>query len=178
MSSRHNHNKHKKRSGLLMAIGIAVGTVAFIAGLVYLGAVNKSTPSVAASGKSSLTVSTVSYDFGTVSMATGKVSTTFNVSNATDQPVVISRFFSSCMCTSVSARIGDRNYGPFGMQGHGGAIPFINATVPPGETVPFKVTFDPAAHGPAGIGRIVRNVFVDSPNGDRLTLTISASVTP
>ena len=160
-----------------MVIGIVAGTVALVAGLVYLGTVNKSAPSAAASGKSSLAASILSYDFGTVSMAAGKVSTMFNISNPTDQSIVISRFFSSCMCTSASARIGDRSYGPFGMQGHG-VIPFINATVQPGETVPFQVTFDPAAHGPAGIGRIVRNVFIDSSNGDRLTLTISATVTP
>ena len=161
-----------------MAVGIVAVTVAFLAGLIYLSAVNKPAPSAAASGTSSLTASTTSYDFGMVSMANGKVSTTFNVSNTTNQPIVVSRFFSSCMCTSASARIGDRNYGPFGMQGHGGPIPFINATVQPGETIPLQVTFDPAAHGPAGVGRIVRNVFVESPNGDRLTLTISATVTP
>jgi hypothetical protein len=64
------------------------------------------------------------------------------------------------------------------MPGHGGFAPDINEIVPPQENRGVDVVFDPAAHGPAGVGRIERAVFIEDENSGMKTLTIKALVTP
>lgn len=130
----------------------------------------------ASSVKDQLVADPASYDFGTISMATGRVSKTFSVTNTSTEPVVVQKLYSSCMCTTASITSADGYEGPFGMPGHG-VVPRINLTIAPGETASVDVTFDPAAHGPAGVGRIARLVTLETENGT-LALNIAAQVTP
>lgn len=66
-----------------------------------------------------LTVDERSYDFGTVSMAKGKVTRTFRLQNTGGTPITIRRMSTSCMCTNATLVVGDRRRGPYGMPGHG-----------------------------------------------------------
>ena len=63
------------------------------------------------------------------------------------------------------------------MPGHS-SVPLVNETVTAKGTLGMEVVYDPAAHGPAGIGRIERAVFIEDENGAVQTLQISATVTP
>ena len=74
--------------------------------------------------------------------------------------------------------MGDRRVGPFGMEGHGGPIPTINEELPANQEVQVEVMFDPAAHGPAGVGPITRNVILETSDGKKLVFEIKAKVTP
>src|SRR3989338_1285615 len=91
-----------------------------------------------------LAASERAFDFGSISMAAGKVSKTFTVKNGGDGPLAINKVYTSCMCTEAT----------------------------------LEVVFDPAAHGPAGVGRIERVVYVEHSAGDLLEFQISAMVTP
>lgn len=118
-----------------------------------------------------------SYDFGTISMAEGKVSRTFTVKNTSTTPVVIKKVFTSCMCTTATLITSDGKVGPFGMAGHA-PIPEVNKTIAPGEEASVEVTFDPAAHGPSGTGKIRRVVYVEQGGSDKpLELVFEANVT-
>lgn len=118
------------------------------------------------------------YDFGTVSMAAGKVSYTYRVSNKSESPVLVAKLYTSCMCTEASLVAGDTRKGPFGMPGHG-YVPRLNQTIQPGEEVGIEVVFDPAAHGPAGVGRVDRVIYLEQADGSKpLQLTFSATVQP
>lgn len=117
------------------------------------------------------------YDFGTISMAAGKVKHTFKVKNTSNESVVVSKVYTSCMCTSATLVIGDKQFGPFGMPGHV-VIPRIDQTVNPNEEVTVEVIFDPAAHGPAGVGRIQRTVTLENNAGQPVELLFAAVVTP
>lgn len=117
------------------------------------------------------------YDFGRISMATGKVSHTFIVRNDGADPLVVKKLYTSCMCTTATMLRGAEKYGPFGMQGHG-FVPSIDQTLASGESVDIEVTFDPAAHGPAGVGLIKRAVYLENNAGKPLELRFSALVTP
>ena len=105
------------------------------------------------------------------------VSQMFTVANESETPVTIRKVTSSCMCTEAFVIQGDSRKGPFGMPGHG-SVPLVNEIVPTNGTVGIDVVYDPAAHGPAGIGRIERAVFIEDENGTVQTLTIKALVTP
>jgi len=113
---------------------------------------------------------------GSLSMAAGPATFSFELKNETDTPLRIDRITTSCMCTEATLEYDNRSFGPFGMPGHGFS-PRISETIPSGESATVKVTFDPAAHGPSGVGPIQRDVFVES--GDTVTtLGFSATVTP
>lgn len=117
------------------------------------------------------------FDFGTVSMANGKVSHAFSVTNTGAEPLTIKHLYTSCMCTEATFSVGGTTYGPYGMPGHG-FMPEIGASIPQGGEAAVTAIFDPAAHGPAGIGRIERVVTLEDATGRTLDLSFGATVTP
>lgn len=118
-----------------------------------------------------------SYDFGTISMAKGKVTRTFRLRNTGGTPATIRRMSTSCMCTTATLVVGDRRRGPYGMPGHG-YNPRIDQEIAGGADASVDVTFDPTAHGPAGVGPIQRVVRIETVDGPELQLEIKAVVTP
>lgn len=117
------------------------------------------------------------YDFGDVSMAKGKVTRNFKVANNSGQPVNIGRVYTSCMCTEAKLMMGGESFGPYGMPGHG-MTSSINKTMVPGSEADVEAIFDPAAHGPAGIGPVERAIYIETKNGAPLELKFRANVTP
>lgn len=117
------------------------------------------------------------YDFGTISMANGKVSHQFKIKNTSAEAITINKIYTSCMCTTAELIVGDKRFGPYGMLGHG-AIPKINQTINPNEEVTVNVVFDPAAHGPAGVGRIQRKIIIENSAGKPIEFLFAATVTP
>lgn len=117
------------------------------------------------------------YDFGTISMAAGKVKHLFKIKNTGDETITISKIYTSCMCTTASLMIGDKQFGPYGMPGHS-AIPRIDQTINPNEEASVEIVFDPAAHGPAGVGQIQRTIIIENNAGQPVELQFTAVVTP
>jgi hypothetical protein len=64
------------------------------------------------------------------------------------------------------------------MPGHGGPVARANETIGAGETRTIRVVFDPNAHGPAGVGPIVRQIALSDATGGALLLEIRANVRP
>lgn len=123
-----------------------------------------------------LVASEPSYDFGTVSMANGLVRHEFKIKNEGSNPLTISELYTSCMCTNAIFKRAGKEKGPFGMPGHG-FVPKLGETLAPGEEAIIEVVFDPAAHGPAGVGPIQRVVSLNTEAGSN-ELGIRALVTP
>lgn len=118
-----------------------------------------------------------SYDFGIISMAKGKVSKNFTIKNTSASPVVVTKVFTSCMCTTATLITALGKSGPFGMAGHGGVTSAINKEIAADAEAAVEVTFDPNAHGPAGTGTIRRVVYVETRGSDKpLELTFEAEV--
>ncbi|MEK7123225.1 MAG: DUF1573 domain-containing protein [Patescibacteria group bacterium] len=119
-----------------------------------------------------------SFKFGTVSMAQGTVKKIIPLRNDGSGPVTITRIQTSCMCTSARLIKGSRTFGPFGMAGHG-FLPSINEEIAAGEEAQLEIVFDPAAHGPAGVGSIERVVTIEhSAQPTPMNIEFSAVVTP
>ena len=159
---------------------VAVVAVLF-GGLIWFsrsgGETNNGSTDVESLSKGVLAAEEISFDFGTISMAKGKVSHIFKLKNNTSEPALVSKIYTSCMCTNATLIHGDKKMGPFGMPGHG-IIPKVNDTVKPGEEVSVETVYDPAAHGPAGIGWVERVVFIETESGLPLQLKFTATVTP
>lgn len=118
------------------------------------------------------------YDFGTISMKDGKVSKIFEVANKTDKDVLFPSLTTSCMCTAAYfIQLDGEKSGPFGMPGMG-FVPKLNKTIKDGESASVEVVYDPNAHGPAGVGKIDRFVYLEDASGNKLQFEIKANVIP
>jgi len=157
-----------------------IGIVILLAALAVVGVlVSKSTavPQPQAAAASMITATEPTYDFGNISMKKGNVSREFLVKNTSTSPVMIEKLYTSCMCTNAQLRIGEKEYGPYGMPGHA-AVPKVGTELLPGQEATVTAIFDPAAHGPSGIGPVSRVVFLEDAAGGTLQLQFSANVTP
>ena len=127
--------------------------------------------------KSALASAETLYDFGAISMKSGKVNKIFIVNNPTDKDIVVREVTTSCMCTNAYIEKGDSEIGPFGMVGMS-YVPPANETIKAGGSMDLKVVYDPNAHGPSGVGSIDRLVYVSDNDGGTLQFEIKAVVTP
>lgn len=126
-----------------------------------------------------LAIDPQNYDFGTISMKNGLVTKSFKVKNEQDKPISMSEVYTSCMCTNAKVRVNGREFGPFGMLGHGSSgMKMLNQDLAPGQEAELEVIFDPNAHGPSGIGSIERTVTIQSDKGDVANINIKANVEP
>lgn len=175
MSKHRKYNKWERSDWIVAAVigSILLGLFALVIFSEPTGGQNNKTIS-----DSLLAADQTDFDFGTISMARGKVTKLYRIKNPTDSAVTIERISTSCMCTKATLIRGDKKEGPFSMPGHGGYAPIISQELAPGEEAEIEAVFDPAAHGPAGVGPVDRKVFVDSDDGRRLILGFKANVTP
>ncbi len=152
-----------------------------LAGLIWLFPNKQNTQSANVSSAATngvLSTEEANFDFRTISMAAGKVSHDFKVKNTGSEPLTINKVYTSCMCTEAVLKKGGDSAGPFGMPGHGFNPP-IKVVLNPGEEADIEVIFDPAAHGPAGLGAVNRTIDLENTGrGGKLELSFSANVTP
>ncbi len=158
-------------------ISIVTG-IGLLAGLFWIARPSAPEDSQATpSGNGRLVVSEASFDFGSVSMANGTVHKIVAVKNEGPDAVTIGKISTSCMCTTATFEKDGQRYGPFGMPGHA-YIPKINQRLGAGEQANVEIAFDPAAHGPAGVGRVDRSVYLENGAGRPLEIQFTATVTP
>lgn len=159
---------------------IALAAVIVIGGIIWMSRPNTTTPATQKEWSASALVAQEQFfDFGTISMAAGKVRNSFAVRNDGTEPVSITKITTSCMCTVARLKTGERTFGPFGMQGHG-IVPSVREEIAPGDAADIEVEFDPAAHGPSGTGKIRRVVSVEtnSQTKPKIEFSFAADVTP
>lgn len=124
-----------------------------------------------------LTTTQAKFSFGPISMASGKVTHRYPIRNTGTEQVVIRKLYTSCMCTTAALVKNGKAGEAFGMPGHT-PIPTINVAMNPQEEALVEVVFDPAAHGPAGVGPIERVVTIENSAGQPLELEFAALVSP
>lgn len=118
-----------------------------------------------------------SFDFGRISMSKGEVEHIFRLKNNSSGTATITKMYTSCMCTTAYLSYLDFEFGPVGMPGHL-SIPSMNKEIVPGGMLDVRVVFNPAAHGPAGVGRIERVVTLEEAGGSVAQVGFTATVTP
>jgi len=137
---------------------------------------SRSTGSASSAG--TLTAPATKFNFGSIPMSGGKVTHRYWIRNASTEPILIRKMYTSCMCTSAAlVKSSGKKFDPVGMPGHA-PIPTMNEPMAPKEEAIIEVVFDPAAHGPAGIGPIDRVVTIENSAGQPLELAFTANVTP
>ena len=170
------------RGGSRTTLWVIVASLVIGGGIIFWGYQNAQTlpgkqTNSFSSGELAMTES--SYDFGEVSMAKGLVNHEFVLSNTSSAPVKVGPVETTCMCTTAYLKVGEgKEAGPFGMPGHGGPRGAANLTVNPGEKLIVRAVFDPAAHGPAGVGTVERAIMMDVGKQEPVVVSFKALVTP
>jgi len=116
------------------------------------------------------------YNFGTISMAQGVVRHDFVIMNSGRTALTLNKLFTTCACIGATILRQNRAIGPSHAPRREARD--LNEIILPGESAMVSVTFDPEAHGPAGIGKIIRKIGVEYGAPQPLTLRVSAFVTP
>jgi len=140
-------------------IGAVVITVGLIFGLTFFisakGAKEKTLITTEVLG---ISANPTNYDLGEMPIKGGIVTREYEIKNTSDRDMELIKIVTSCMCTraGVKAESGETKF--FAMEMGGDKNPIISLKIKKGETAKATVRFDPAAHGPAGIGPIDRKV--------------------
>lgn len=95
-------------------------------------------------------------DIGKVSYGGGIVSKAYEIKNTTESPMKLRKIVTSCMCTKARVQFADKTTKFYAMEMNGDKNPIIDYDFPAGSGAKVEFNFDPAAHGPAGIGPIDR----------------------
>src|SRR3990172_2624935 len=141
-------------------IAIIVATVLLIGGgVVLLGGKSTSAPEVL-SEVLGIEANPTFYDLGEVPINGGVVTKEYSIKNTTGSTIKLKKVTTSCMCTTASVQIMGKETPFFGMEGHGDANPPVNIEVGAGQEGKVIVKFDPAAHGPEGVGPFDRVVWL------------------
>lgn len=152
-------------------IGAIVATVILVIGIAVL--VTRNSPDVAGVGDrfvsdveiKGLTATPENIDIGQVKYGGGIVTREYKIKNTTGNTIKLRKIVTSCMCTKARVKIGDKNTRFFSMEMNGDLNPLISYDLKAGETAKVEFNFDPAAHGPAGIGLIDRVVTLSFDTG-------------
>ena len=161
--------KIKKSIVFIIPAILILGGVAFGASKINFGSSQEE-----GSGPAKIEINPKEYDAGTVSMAAGLVKKIYEIKNAGDRDLKISNMSTSCHCTTAILTVGDKASSEFGMNGSA----FWSQIISPGQTGFLEVIFDPAYHGPSGLGYAVRAVsfLTNDPKNKKAEVRLNADV--
>ena len=119
-----------------------------------------------------------SYEVGDIPIDGGILTKEFTIKNSTNEKLTLRKIATSCMCTEAKVLLGGAETTFYGMEHATDKNPPVNLDFAPGSEAAVIVNFDPAAHGPEGVGPFERDVWLtfSDPAGIK-TLSFSGRVT-
>lgn len=157
----------------IILITVFVSILVIVTGVFLIGKI--SSPMVSASQNAkAYTIDPTSYDWGDIDYNGGIVAKIFTIKNTGSGVLSFSNIRTSCHCTKARMIIGGKTSPDFGMSGVSSWI----GNVDPGKEAKLEVLFDPAFHGPQGVGAVNRFVSVETNDASnpKLTFTLTGTV--
>jgi hypothetical protein len=150
-------------------------TLVLVFGGVFLVTKTSQVATLAQDQNVNVTIDKLSHDWGQIGINDGKVRAEFALTNSGSASLKLANVSTSCMCTTAQVEIDGRKSPYFGMHQKSS----WSGEVAPGGVAKLVVEFDPAFHGPEGIGQITREITVETndPDQKQLAFTTSAVVT-
>ncbi len=141
--------------------------------MIFLSA-TKSKPTIAKSAEVKVSTEATSYDWGQININDGYVEKVFEILNDGTEALKLYNATTSCACTKAQLIYQETESPLFSMHSKSDFV----LSVPPGEKAQLRVTFDPAAHGPSGLGPVSRKVIVQTndQNQPELNFILTAEV--
>ena len=114
------------------------------------------------------------HDWGEIKINGGNAEKSFSIKNTGTGPLKLSGVSTSCMCTTAQVIIDGKGSPFFGMHQKSSWI----GEVPAGKEAELKIVFDPAFHGPSGVGPMTRQIVVETndKNNPKLEFVLKGNV--
>ena len=157
----------------LIILTIVSTIIIVVAGSVWLS--SSSAPQISASQNAkAYVISPTSADWGQIPMYKGTVTKEFTLKNTGTDTLKLFNIKTSCHCTKAHMTIDSNDSPDFGMDSYSSWV----GEVAPGKEAKLSVIFDPAYHGPQGVGPISRFVSVETNDktNPKLTFTVTGTV--
>jgi len=150
-----------------------IATIVIMAGgIILVGISNQNSLQVKTSNTAKAYVADpTSYDWGNIAYSGPKAKKSFTIKNTGTTILELYNISTSCHCTQAILTIDGQDSPEFRM----GNISSYVGKVKPGDNATLTVIFDPAFHGPSGIGPI--NRFVEVETNDRSTPKLTFTLT-
>lgn len=129
-----------------------------IGGMFFTSKNSSSSVTLGTSYEAKLWVDQKTHNWGRIDYNSGNVSKTFTIRNLGTSPLMLSGIKTSCMCTKAKLTINGVDSPYFGMHENSSWVTEVVA----GKEALLTVIFDPAFHGPTGVGSISRQVLVQT----------------
>lgn len=141
---------------IIFSILLVVGAVVLLSGSQSGG---KAQIEKVAGAKMEMTENT--FDWGEIDYGGGLIIHSFKIKNSGEKDLEIGNVATSCMCTEAYFK-GPAGISPkFGMKGMSRPSSY-KVVLKPGEEGELVVEFDPAYHGPTGVGKMERLVSFET----------------
>jgi len=150
-------------------------TIVLLFGGVFFLTKTTATPQISASQNAkAYVIDATSFDWGNIPMYKGLAIKSFTIKNSGTDILKIFNIKTSCHCTKAYATINGVDSSRFGMSDLSSWI----GEVAPGKEAKITAEFDPAYHGPTGVGPINRFVSVETndKSNTKLTFTLTGNV--
>lgn len=158
-----------------LIILLTVLTIGVLLGGVYiLGATTNTAQVVTSQSAKAYVADPTSFDWGNIPMYKGNVTRSFVIKNTGTDILKLYNLKTSCHCTKAYITINGSDSPTFGMD----TLSSWVGEVSPGGEAKLTVLFDPAYHGPGGVGPINRFVSVETNDkaNTKLTFTLTGAV--
>ena len=164
----------KERGPDKFMVGTVVITVLILAAAAVFGSGMGATTQVTTDGQVAISVDSNRYDWGNIDISGGGVSKSFAIESSGDVPLKLYNVKTSCMCTTAQLKTTSQTSPKFNMHDQTSSV----FEVKPGETAELIIEFDPAFHGPSGIGPISRTITMNTndPRNPTLSFNLTAQV--
>lgn len=141
-----------------VVIGFIVLTLLMLGGGVYLLSSRAAPAKISSSQNAKAGVDQKTFDWGNIPYSGGNATRIFTIKNTGTDDLKLTNIKTSCDCTKAQVAIEGKVSPYFSMHSTSSWV----GQVPPGKQAELTVIFDPAFHGPTGVGPIERLISVDT----------------
>ncbi len=138
-------------------VGLTITTLFILfAGVYFFNTTNPSTITMSANTKVSVDQKT--HNWGKIPYSGGNINKTFTIKNIGTDTVKLNNIKTSCTCTKARITIDGKDSPYFSMHAASSWV----GEIPSGKEATLTVIYDPAFHGPSGVGPIERLISVET----------------
>lgn len=139
-------------------IGLIVLTILILGGGVYFLSSTATSTQVTPSQNVKVEIPERTFDWGNIPYSGGNATKTFTIKNTGTGVLQLSGVKTSCTCTKAQVTIDGKGSPYFSMHSTSGWV----GQVAPGKEAQLLVIFDPAFHGPSGVGSVERLISLET----------------